>query len=173
MQHVLNRSDLQPFPGLYPTRWKIAAEYSWMPQTSRTRKTTQVFLYLGKPNRRVAAFVARLLSESTAGRLIAWEFDKGGSLARADVYLPYGSAVLPSHLTASHRFYFPFNSLGSFLTPWSRPVHRIPVVWQGRRCMIYSSTQVALLTPEIWQEHRAWLDTAHLTWGKPPSISTK
>jgi hypothetical protein len=172
MEFKGRRLDIQPFAGVYPTRWKISAMYSF-----ERRGKLRKFEYLGKPNATVATFVMQIVRGSIAGgQLEAKEFDRGGVLAYAFTTLSRGNSTLQiSDWTQGFRFYYPFcTGAGEMVSTWMRyTFHRLPVVFQGKKCLVYSQYTPTEIVDDTWRIHKVWLSGANLQLGKPQLTSTK
>jgi hypothetical protein len=167
---LMARRDIQPFAGLYPTRWRIKAKYSFSKYTP-----DQTFEYVGCPNGTVAWFVRRLLSFAFSGEIRAYEFDRGGVHAWARSRLQRESTDLAaSDYSRVYRFYYPWIAArGYIVTPWtSGPMHRLPLLHQGRKFTLYSASTLEQVPVASWQEFKQWLSSANLVLGKPPLTST-
>lgn len=159
--------DLQPFPGLYPTRWEIWAKYHLVSLRTPERK----FYYLGKPNSLIAARFQWILRNSAVIKAKAVEFDRGGALAFGETGLPQMELAVVDWCN-QFRFYYPWLSRRTqLITFWTRRIDRVQVTFQGRPCILYC-TDPDTITPEHWQEHKTWLDGQNLRLGKPELTST-
>ena len=153
------RVDVRPFAGVYPTRWKIDAEYALERNAQRFNRRLH---YLGKPNPITAAQVLSILQHATIGVVRAWEFDRGGTLAWAETYAPRIGGLFAADYNFPFRFYYPWIAGNGFLvTTWTgRTMHRHPLLYQKRRMLVYDTR--AAIPNEDWGAHKSWLDRAGL-----------
>jgi hypothetical protein len=162
------RTNVEPFAGLYPTRWKIEGEYTL---NVRGQKSDQRFSYLGKPNPTVALRLRYIFQRAPIGSFSLKEFDRGGLLAYADTYPPrLAGQILATDWNSVFRFYYPWMSgSGELVTSWGigRTIHRVIVPYQGRAAVIYSEHSAANIAVQTWQEHKTWLNRNALQLAKP------
>jgi hypothetical protein len=165
----LARTEVQPFAGVYPTRWKIEMDYALERGAERFNRR---FVYLGKPNPTIAARVRYLAQHATLGFIKAKEFDRGGMLAYVETYPPrMGGSLAATDWNHPFRFYYPWlTGSGEMITSWAslnRTMHRIPLLYQGTRAMVYHSGLAADISPASWSEHKTWLRSVNLRLAKP------
>ena|SRR5580692_8605960 len=159
MRLEVGRDLIQPFAGVYPTRWKIEASYSY---ERGARRPNREFKYIGKPDQLVAWHVRHILRRSLVGRVEAREFDRGGVIAYA-LQRTQREHLNISDWSPIFRFYYPFAHANAImLTPWTQVFQRIPVIHRGKRAMIYSAYLSDIIQETQWQEHKTWLEGANL-----------
>jgi hypothetical protein len=99
------------------------------------------------------------------------EFDRGGLLAYADTYPPrLTGQILATDWSPVFRFYYPWmTGSGELITAWGigRTVHRIPIVYQGKRALVYDNQVPERISTVSWQEHKTWLNRNALQLAKP------
>lgn len=154
---------LEPFAGVYPTRWKISIEYAQHFGGKLDRK----FSYLGKPNGRIAAHVLRVITNARRGFLYASEFDRNGILAYSEIALPRGSVGI-TDWTHGFRFYYPWLYGDTVLFhQWMSQVNRTPVLFKGKQVLVYTEAAAGQIPESWWETHKAWLNTRNFSWAKP------
>jgi hypothetical protein len=162
------RTNVEPFAGLYPTRWKIEGEYTF---NARGEKADQRFSYLGKPNPTVAFRLRYIFQRAPIGHFSLQEFDRGGLLAFADTYPPrLGGTILATDWNPVFKFYYPWMTAGGeLMTGWGcgRLLHRIPIIYQGKRALVYDNRVPEIISAANWQEHKTWLNRNALQLAKP------
>jgi hypothetical protein len=159
---LANRTLVDPFPGLSPTRWKIEIKYD-LPNGSKRQ-----FSYLGKPTHEIAQRVYYIIGHHIGGRMQIWEFDRAGTIAYADRMLPVFEAPVIAWVMPVCRFYYPWNyESGSVVIPWnSRVMHRLRMRYKGRVLTVYTSSRPADIGTGTLEDHKTWLESAGLQLAK-------
>jgi len=173
-----------PFPGVHPTRWAFWYVYDPRPvegvKRPRNRAKTKPmefkkFVYVGKPCREIAIRLTNLI-RMHYGYITAMEYDRGGAIARARkiptpiLHLTFN---ISHHSPVLTHFYYPFEKLTAFITPWESKIsHRQRFVYKGRPFVVYSPNTKYNLTLPARKEFKSWLERYDIQLGKP-STSTK
>jgi len=108
---ITGREKVKPFPGRFPTRWKILFNGTGIDKS-------KTFDYFGKPNRDIAMMLSWLLPRH-AGLFQAWEFDRLGAFRYGYLSTPKNYAKVTAKSSAVCYFYYPFHTTSSdFFAPW-------------------------------------------------------
>lgn len=171
----VNRLNPMPFPGEYPTRWRILLWYNpvamttdWLRKSGHKSppKLTECYTYLGKPTREVAERVERLLHKHTSW-LQAWEFDRGGVFQKTERFGPCLAVTVTAWAERLAKMYSPWlgTDKAQMITNWGgTPMHRQPVVFKGKRFLIYSPYMT--LTEGLVLAYKSWLENANLKFAR-------
>lgn len=149
-------SNPRPFPGDYPTRWYISFEFKRL-QGPRT------WTYQGKPSREIANYVAKL-ARLYAGTVQACEYDQGGSIQYLVTLtpnrLPLGTSDWNANLL---RFYYPDIVEAKMFDRWTRPLHRVLLIWRKHKIMTFWFDGDPMVNcPDKLKEYKTWLAKANL-----------
>jgi hypothetical protein len=139
-----HRIKVDPFPGKWPTRWRIAVRQHLLAKAEFDLTT--------KPDLRV---IQRILSRAKSpGQLYLYEFDKGGAFRFSSVHLPSLAFRVNGYAAAACYFYYPFHPFAEdFFRPWLAKLYRIKL---GRRPSFVFSPLEEMAVERI-REYETWL----------------
>lgn len=154
------RTRPMPFPGPWPTRWKLTLDYSKVRGNWRDAWKNH-FRYEGKPCALVAKIYYDLMTKFP-GAMHLIEFDRGGAIAMTALNSPRQAASVAHWNYNIFRFYYPWMSdTGVMVTNWAdKVVNRQQIEFKGRKFWVYVNGTVG--TEAHWREHKAWLETTNL-----------
>jgi hypothetical protein len=105
-----------PFPGKFPTRWRIVLI------DSKTHKT--LYDEITKPDPKRIALIDRWVHTGRNKHLILIEFDRGGAIRYCYSRLPAQLMLVQSWNMAVSYIYYPWHdSDGEFFKPWRTPLY--------------------------------------------------
>ena len=123
-----SRTVPKPFPGAYPTRWRLVI---WDENKVHVN-------YFGKPNPRLIAKIKRIAGALEAGTMYLAEVDRGGAFRVVSRGLPF---AVPYTLTAGNSvlqyYYYPWVDAREFFAPWLLPCWSKRLVSKRKR--VYST----------------------------------
>jgi len=143
----LYRTKIMPFPGKYPTRWRVSF-YAGI---------KCVHTHVCKPNslqQQIALNLAKKL-----GAIDLMEFDRGGVIRRCYRATPRKTfEVQWTHPTLTYAYY-PWSPTGEFFSPWWGPIYHKRMRFEGRDFFVYSPYQTMLDAGNVerLREYRRWL----------------
>lgn len=156
------KRDPKPFPGMFPTRWKISV--SWRDGVSKKRNPTKTWAYLGKPNARLARSLVKNL-QIKYGNIQVQEFDRGGLIQSATSIFPTLQPLLNINdwVQRIARFYYPWsNTHLTMFDFWANNMnYRLKLKKNNKSFVVYSQY---LNHKDVLQEHIAWLNTQNFQW---------
>lgn len=166
----LARLNPMPFPGLYPTRWKIKFDYYKGRKLNRYTENWKPdgrWEYEGKPNSVIAQRMYVLMA-GCSGRLAAVEYDCGGPIAMANMITPRGELNVLGANSLFH-FYDPWNAQvnGRMISPWragrGSVMNRARMHWQGKTWVVYTPFNREYPCPGSYLEvYKQWLEKQNL-----------
>lgn len=141
-----NRNKVSPFPGRYPTRWRVVF----------FEGIKTVFDYIGKPSPTIVAKIDAL--NKRKGTLVLAEFDRLGTFRQLMRGTPGIMALHYYNGIAAYLYYPWHSSIGEFHGPWRAPVHLKRVLLDGRSFAVYSPFEKMLPDQvEPLREWKTWL----------------
>ena len=152
----VNRKKSDPFPGKYPTRWRIQF---W----SRTDLNKPIWEYIGKPNKLIA-LKALAMQLHQRGTISCDEFDKGGTFRQAMAACPRNIVVVNTYHGALIYLYYPnINAVAGFFDPWIQPIYHVKAIIGKRVFFHYSRLSELIEEANISnaREFRTWLRKAN------------
>lgn len=111
------RRNPMPFPGRYPTRWRIRFNPLY------TGKAEDL---ITKPNRIAMLWAYKLLKRN--GIITLTEFDKGGAIRWCHRGCPRGNMGITALNNMLSRIYYPWSTTAeNFFAPWHHPLYPLRV----------------------------------------------
>lgn len=150
----LARIKPNPFPGRYPTRWRLVA----------FRGERLVFDYIGRPSLtqmwRFKSFARR-----TRGHVMFAEFDRSGVIRWGMLKTPTrGFGLTQAHHTLL-AFYYPWHDASTLFNPWESPIFHKEIRLTGHKWWVYSpyGKMVGISDyAELLRAYRTWLRKQNL-----------
>ena len=153
------RSRPQPFPGRYPTRWRLLFQKTEYNEPDELfGHSVVVFDVITKPN---AAWIKRINKYCRYdGAVALTEFDKGGPIRACYRSTPRANYSLTQLAESLAKFYYPFTGhSGDFFEPWSIPCYSKLLTLGRRSFYIYSKFEKMDKEPQFHylREYAQWL----------------
>lgn len=143
-----SRKTIMPFPGPYPTRWRLII------QTDEGR----LLDYNGKPNPQLISKVERIAASAHRGDILLMEYDRGGAFRGCLKHTPHGPAFNLSAGNDTLKYaYYPFTPTGDFFGLWRSKV------WL-KRLVTRKGQVIYVYAP--WEKHDAHITEieAYFQW---------
>lgn len=132
-----DRRNPLPFPGRYPTRWKIVIHEPVNPLEciGETKKTR----YIGKPSLRMGLKFLKKMAMIPNGAYWFCEFDRGGVISRAGGPTGHGRFPLQEYNGTLIGFYYPWSVVNEVCGPWRiQFLYPIRIHYKGQQSTLYS-----------------------------------
>jgi hypothetical protein len=145
------RTKVKPFPGKFPTRWRIACY----------KGEEKMFELTTKPDQKAIDRVARLCKQGW--EMVAAEFDLGGAFRCARVANSKKTPLVVRYWSpAVAYFYYPWSiTSAEFFGPWRTPLFHKEICIGRRKFFIFSPNQHQMAGEaniERVREYKNWLN---------------
>jgi hypothetical protein len=153
------RKRILPFPGRFPTRWKVVY-YENLKDLLVPMKA--VFQYIGKPSQEIINKVATFKQK---GYIYLLEFDRLGAFRYAYRPTPKDEYFVQGYAANVCYAYYPWSAYADeFFCMWRHPLFIKRVLFNGNQFNMYSPYEKmsGLAETQMLREHREWLVKTNL-----------